>query len=505
MKKTIFFFAILSVVLLVRFFIDNDGAQAVTARIEFTRQGMDLVLEQTREIEKIAVMNEHDQVLALITLGPGNRQKIPLFFPWEPNRNYHLAMIPTQGDGSVISARSPPARLEKVSFIPQAPNFSELANKIRILSVELPVDATGRIDPKARKGSLSYVLPSRWHEMTGTGLDTLRLDDEPFCYAGITLGNEGGEHVVVHIIGKVIDPASGALAPTFTPPPHKNFGLGYSYGVLAIAPQNTGKIVLPIYLDENSLVAGLYELRTEVSVLGANQAVATAETPMSLTTRNDQPLMITLLAMLLSILGAIWLLWRQEAVLARFSTKELVIISLFGTVTFVTVNLPQTVLWDIAHIVLGPFSFLVTGFFSQTLLFVLLMSLVAILPRPGAVTLMILVRMILNGFILGHFTPVLVLSYAALAACLEGALYGVGVTRRPWSGAKRKLLFLAVLCGLVDVLTTYVNFMAYMTLYRLFYADWYIYAVMAAGFAYTAVGAFVGMRLGMDLRRTAID
>ena len=505
MKKLALILAIFSVAVLVRGFFGVDGAQTMAARIEFTRQGMDLLLDQPREIEKIAVKNEQGQMLALITLGPGNRQKIPLFFQWEPNRNYQLEMIPIQGDGAVVTARSPSAKPEKVAFIPQVPDFSEIAKKIRILSVELPVDATGRIDPKARKGSLSYVLPSRWHEMTGTSPDTFRLDDEPFSYASVTVGNEGEDPVAVHITGKVIDPTSGIMAPTFTSPPHKNFGLGYSYGVLALAPRDTGKILLPIYLNENSLLPGTYELKTEVSVLGAKQVVAEADTPMILTTRNDQPLMITLFAVLMSTVGFFWLLWRQEAALARFSTKELVIISLFGTVTFVTVNLPQTILWDIAHIGFGPFSFLVTGFFSQTLLFVLLMSLVAILPRPGAVTLMILVRMILNGFILGHFTPVLVLSYAALAVCLEGALYGAGATRSPWSGAKRRLLFLAVLCGLVDVLTTYVNFMAYMTLYRLFYADWYIYAVMAAGFAYTASGAFAGMRLGMDLRRTAID
>ena len=598
--------------------------QIVSGHVEFTRQGADIVFDLPQEVEKVTVKNEAGQLLSVVTIGPGIRQKLPLFIKWESDKKYLFDLTLTGGRSAVLTAQSPVAGPEKVSFILQAPyglnhsgsvgvvpadssftanilltnhteqpvnvvldieipsgvevlnvppgmrteqvggiwhilgqrriatkneywneqvqlkaaqagtkpllqatvkldngreqwhltgqatilvaSVADISSRIRIQTVDLPVDFTGRFDQKASSGSLVYAPPSRLSQLAGGDSDDRRLDDEPFAYTSIMVSNDGDEHVLTLVSGKIIDPASGALASAFTSPPHKNAGLGYSYGVAAIPPHSSSQVVLPVYLNENSVVAGSYLLRTEASVFGANQVIASSETPVHLITRNDRPVIITLLMALIAVLSTGWLLWRQESALARFTTKELVTISLFGTVTFVTVNLPQTVLWDIAHVILGPFSFLVTDFFSQTMLFALITALIIVLPRPGAITLMIIVRFILNGFIFGHFTPLQLLSYAALAVCLEGALYLSGATRKQAScDTLGRAIVVALACGLVDVVTTYMNFMAYMTLYRLFYADWYINAVIMAGFVYTASGALIGCRLGNNLRRTSMD
>lgn len=600
-------------------FVFLRGEQVITGQVEFTGQGADILLDLPQEVAKVTVKNEAGRLLCVIAVGPGARQKIPVFIKWESNQQYTFELTLQNGRSMVLAGQSPAGEAEKVSFVLQAPyglskavgigvvpagsafttnilltnhtnqpvnvvldlaippgvevlsvpqgmraeqhgdvwhiigqrcvaarnehwneqillkadqagrqpvlhavanaddgreqwqmtrdaavqvaTAADIANNIRVQAVELPVDITGRSDPKARAGSLVYTPPGRLLGLMGGKGEHGRLDDEPFTYAGIQLCNDGHEHVLALVTVKIIDPASGTLAPAFVSPAHKNAGLGYSYGIADMAPHAGSQVVLPVYLNENSAFGGRYLLRTEVSVFGTNQVISSTDKEIQLITRNDRPVIITLLMAMTAMLGIGWLLWRQEAALARFSSKELVIISMFGTVTFVTVNLPETVIWDMARVVLGPFSFLVTGFFNQTVLYTLLVALVVVLPRPGAVTLMIIVRFILNGFIFGHFTPVQVLTCAVLALCLEAGLYAAGVTRK----AVARTALLAVACGLVDVVTTYMNFMAYMTLYRLFYANWYINAVVIASCAYTVGGAVIGCRLGSTLRKTALD
>ncbi|MEN6564906.1 MAG: hypothetical protein ABFC57_01240 [Veillonellales bacterium] len=386
----------------------------------------------------------------------------------------------------------------------QVASIEAIGSKIKILSVKLPVDSSGVVDPKYRTGNLVYVPPGKLALLTGPQ-SGVRLDDDPFSYTNIQIGNDGDEQILVMVTGKMLDASTGALAPTFLSPPHKNAGLGYSYGLAAIPPHSSSNIVLPLYLNENNVLPGNYILQTEASLFGIERNITAERTAVNLITRNDRPLLVTCIMALTALTGIGWLLWRREKALAAYSTKELVLISLFGTVTFVVVNLPQTLLWDIAHVVFGPFSFLFTGFFSQTVFYALVVALAVVLPRAGVVTLMLIVRFILNGFIFGHFTPVLLLSYAMLAICLEGALYAAGVTREAAVNGKGRITLVACACGGVDVVTAYMNFMAYLTLYRLYYAEWYIYAVMFAGFIYTVVGAFAGCRLGNTLKSTAMD
>lgn len=602
------------------------GSEGVAGKIDFTRQGVDVLLDVPREVEKVTVKTGDGRVVTVVALGPGVRQKIPIFMKWETGQKYVFELGLPGGRSAVLSAQTPAEEPEKVSFLLQAPygmnsegsvgvvpaasaftanilltnntdlpvqatldltipdgvevvslpqgmkleqrsgvwhltgvkrltaknehwneqiqlrafkagnkpvfeavvnlengreqwqlaaqstvqvaSVATISGNIRIGEIQMPVDFTGRFDAKSSSGSLVYAPPSRLYSMLGgTTSESKRLDDEPFAFASIEVQNDGDEHVLTLISGKVIDPASGRLADTFISPPHKNAGLGYSYGVAAIAPHSASQVILPIYINENIAVAGSYQFRAEASVFGVNQVIAGTNKNLQLVTRNEKPVIITMFMFLVALFGVGWLLFKREAALKKFTTKELVIVALFGTVTFVTVNLPQTVVWDIAHVVFGPFSFLFTGFFSQTVLYALMVALVVVLPRPGAVALMIIIRFILNGFIFGHFSPVLLLSYAVLVVCLEGALYVVGVTRNTTRNIETagKAVIVGLACGVVDIVTSYMNFMAYMTLYRLFYADWYIYAAIVAGFVYTVGGAVIGCRLGISLKRTAMD
>ena len=66
----------------------------------------------------------------------------------------------------------------------------------------------------------------------------------------------------------------------------------------------------------------------------------------------------------------------------RFKTRNLVLISLFGTVSFAAINLPMTILWELSHAIFRPFSFFYRAL-SEVLLYMLIASLVVLIPKPG--------------------------------------------------------------------------------------------------------------------------
>ena len=95
---------------------------------------------------------------------------------------------------------------------------------------------------------------------------------------------------------------------------------------------------------------------------------------------------------------------------------------------------------------------------------------------------------------------------------LEAVLAAAGITSRRLESSSRgafslrQIVLLALTCALADTTATYVSLQGMSVLYRLYYADWYIYTVMAVnGFCYTAIGAACGAFLGKRLADVGSD
>lgn len=187
-------------------------------------------------------------------------------------------------------------------------------------------------------------------------------------------------------------------------------------------------------------------------------------------------------------------------------------IALFGTCAFAVVSVPSTLLNDFFHILLGPFGFLITGMFSGVVLYMLTGALITLMPVQGVPSLMAAIRYLLGLLAFGHMSPVMFLVYGVNAFLLELALALTGITSRRIAPAERspfslrKMLVLALACAVADTAATYVGLQGTAVLYRMYYADWYIYLVMAVnGFFYTAVGAGCGVFLGRRLADVGSD
>lgn len=384
-----------------------------------------------------------------------------------------------------------------------------------LLSLEkllLPVNESGQKDGRYRADSLimreskSEFLRSIFR---GTGaVDTLAEESHPLTYLGALVKNTGEEPLTLLIKTELINTRTGKKVPEFHLPEVE--GNKQPKGSIQLTANLKGRekkmIAVPLYLNESSsLKAGEYLLKTKIFLMGSDMVLAEEDKTVHLITKDNKPAAITFAAFSLSLLAFIIFLKKQKRILNSFKTKELILIALFGTASFLSVNIPGTILSDLAHVFLGPFSFLLTGLFNGVILYTLLISLVLLIPRPGVIFLINLVRFLLNGIALGHFTPLTLLYYLTTALILELFLYAGGITR----GAKLNSLTvcsMAVVSGLADAFAAYINFQGIIFLYRLYYADWYINLYLLIGsFLYTVIGVVLGVVLGKKLQKISMD
>lgn len=396
----------------------------------------------------------------------------------------------------------------------------QLANWVKLEELILPVDEDGKNNNKYQENTLILRESSTEFYRSvfrGTGaVDSIEQEKSPLTYLGVVLRNQTAHPVTVLLSTQLLDKKDKKPLAAFHLPDDE--GLVQKKGEITLLAELKGgerKIIpLPIYLEEGKVKGGEYQLHTSVKMMGSNMLLAEGKKDINLLTRNFAPLIVTVVALLLCFSAIAFFACKQKKILAGFQTKELILIALFGTASFLSVNIPGTILNDLAHVFLGPFSFLITGIFNGIVLYMLLISLLILLPRPGVIWLVSLVRVMLNGIALGHFTPLSFLFYLSAAIFLEIALYWVGLTRPSplqrnlladhWT--KKDIYLLALACGLADMLASYVNFQGIIFLYRLYYASWYIgFYLIVNGIFYSMIGVWLGVILGRKLQKVSTD
>ena len=171
---------------------------------------------------------------------------------------------------------------------------------------------------------------------------------------------------------------------------------------------------------------------------------------------------------------------------------------------------PSTLFLNLIRAVLGPFSVLLTGLINETLYYALLTALLIyisgdpenaevtnrkLVKGSGVILLVSAVRLLLGGVTFGLFTPMAIVYTGTSVLLLETGFLCV---------RRRSLLTWAVVLGVCDALSVYVDFQLSILFYRLFYADWYIILrILIEGFVYTFIGVLLGGRLGRGLWRVA--
>lgn len=390
---------------------------------------------------------------------------------------------------------------------------SEIAEHLSIESIEMPADATGTVDPKQREDTIYYPRPLfGWLRTAQTNAF------EPTTYQAVRLHNEGEETIHVVVSSTNTDTKSGETISFLAPPETTNGGMNRSVAFASLPGGTVTEIPLPIYfhpvyLSQGKIeqaVPGEYERTVTVKVWGSDATILREQRPLHLIVPNQQALLVSLFAIISSGIGFLIVLRFHERLFAGFTTKHLIVIALFSTTVFVAVMVPSTLFLNLIRAILGPVSVLLTGLINETLYYALLTALLIYItgdPKnadttkhvrakgSGIILLASAVRLLLGGVTFGLFTPMAIVYTGTSVLLLETGFLLV---------RSRNLLAWAVVLGICDALSVYVDFQLSILFYRLFYADWYIVLrILIEGFVYTFIGVLLGARLGRGLWRVA--
>ena len=396
----------------------------------------------------------------------------------------------------------------------QVATVPEIAEHLSIESIEMPTDATGTADPRHREDTIYHPRPLfSWLRTSQTN------PFEPITYQTVRLRNHSKETIHVVVSSTSRDTRSGEAVPFLAPPESANGGTNQSVAFASLQGSEVTEIPLPIYFHPIYLKQGKPEQATPgeytrdiaVKVWGSDATILRDERPLHLIVPNQQALLVSLLAIICSSIGLAVVLKLHKRLFAGFTTKQLIVIALFGTTVFVAVMVPTTLLLNLIRALLGPVSVLLTGLINETLYYALLTALLVYIngdpestqhtdPKPhskgsGVILLVSAVRLLLGGVTFGLFTPMAIVYTGTSVLLLETGFLFV---------RRRSLFTWAVVLGICDALAVYVDFQLSMLFYRLFYADWYIILrILIEGFAYTFIGVLLGARLGRGLWRVA--
>ena len=356
--------------------------------------------------------------------------------------------------------------------------------------------------------------------LRGKGATNLEIEAiHPVTHMGLDFLNPAGQQKLVMVEAELLDKNNRRrIAGLYTPGSNSEHdgagamaaGQERLTAFVALTGEARQRLVLPVYADETQLAEGDYLLRVTVDDGGLHSW--SQELPLVVIKKNMRAMIA--LAIGVAMLLAFLVLIRRKLpqVLAEMKTRRLITIALFGTCAFAVVNVPSTLLNDFLHIFLGPFSFLISGMFSGIMLYMLTGALVTLIPLHGVASLMAAIRLLLGMLAFGHMSPLVFLSYGVNAFLLELALAGTGFTAAslPTNPVARfswqRMAMLALACAAADTVATYITMQGMAVLYRLYFADWYIWMVMAVnGFLYTIIGAACGAVLGSRLSGVGSD
>ncbi|SDE11721.1 hypothetical protein [Sporomusa acidovorans] len=396
------------------------------------------------------------------------------------------------------------------------------AAALTIAGIVLPLDKDGKTDE--RMGRNTLVLRDRQWDyyknlLAGKGASNQEIEAiHPVTHLGVDIANSAGVQKLVVVTVRLLDavshqPVNGLFTPGATNEDVNGGALDSQKNYLEVFTAINGderqRLQIPVYADERDLTGGDYLLQAELH--DGVTSTLVYEAPLTVVKKDNRAMAVVSIAVLAVLAGLFVAVRRLRQVLTLLKTRWLVTIALFGAAAFAIVTVPSTLANDFFHIVMGPFSVLITGLFSGVFLYMMVVALIILIPRPGVVALMTIVRMLLGMLAFGQVSPISLLSYSLQALLLEIMIYGSGMyswlqKREQDSLPVGKMLLLAVSCGAADMISTYVGLQAMAFLYRLYYAAWYIGMVLVInGFIYTAVGAVCGMFLGNRLARVGGD
>lgn len=380
-----------------------------------------------------------------------------------------------------------------------------LGDTIRLVKASMPVGIQG-IALRQYAADTLYIQPGVFKKLGRFfGVEPKYIDYyHPFTYQGLVLENAGTGSIALLVSSGIYYKDRDIMPESFRPPDSMTGGTKDTAVTVTatLLPGEKTRVVLPVYITSDPL-PGEYRRVVKLIMMGTVSPVAEYEFPLHVRSMNLTAWTFTLIAVFLSLTATLVFVLRFKKIVAGMKVRWLVIISLYGAMTFVVSNVPVRIFGSFVSAVTGPFSVFFTGFFSALLYWTLLVSLVRLLPRPGTVTFATLVRYMLNGIMFGGFQLADILFTGTGIVAKEAAFYVSGLTRKGegFSWSRRSVFCLAACLSLADAFITLTGLYLHMVLFRLYFADWYIYLnIVINSLIYTSAATFTGWRFSDRLK-----
>ncbi len=372
---------------------------------------------------------------------------------------------------------------------------------VRVTRWLLPTDATGRTERSRAEDRI--VLPNRFWARVARWLGApseVPNYYEPFTFQTLWIENRSSQPLGLLLRAEVVD-HRGQPVPYFASAQLDSTGgtrqiIAYGY----VAAGATERFVLPIYVRPGT-PEGNFQRRVEIRLLGSDRVVRVLQSPLGVV-RSHAVYSLWLVGT--ATLSVAWLAGTvlfYRRMVRSFGVRLLVLLSLLGSLQF-AVQLAGRLVLMLFYAVLGPFNCLVGGLLTEVTTYLLVTSILYLVPRVGAMTLAGLVTYLAGGIMFGSFGILDFLFIGSSIAFRELLLAGFGVTRFRPTDKPPRLLPMMLSLGLADAATSFTSLVLQAVFYRLFFANWYIFLqVVVTGFLYTALGVWLGRSLGVSLRR----
>ncbi|MFO0981165.1 MAG: hypothetical protein U1E76_05335 [Planctomycetota bacterium] len=376
---------------------------------------------------------------------------------------------------------------------------ASLAQLVSIAAAEMPADISGARDLRLRSNTLQ--VPGRWSRLLEHLLH-LRSEAgnryEPVTWQRVTLrAIASAPPLALEVHARVLD-ERGAQVPALAPPDLHRAGVASTRVWTMLSAGEERVVTLPVYAALNEVAPGHYTRVIALHIPGEHQPFREQRYPLDVIAPQEAPFLVTIATLLAAMLAATLAFLGRNAIFASFSSRDLVLAALVGATDFAIVTLPEIAFFNIVHALLGPLSVVLTGLLTGAVHYTLLACLLVLTPKRGMIALVLVVRLLLAGIVMGQISLVALLYASTNILLLEGALR---VAPPRWLRDRRYLLAALLVAGAQGA-AVLINFQVSKTLYRFYFADWFVVlSVIVDGALYTWLGCCAGRRIGHGLLR----
>ncbi len=396
-------------------------------------------------------------------------------------------------------------RVGDVSFtlVPRPIDADTLRAALHLNDPVFPAGSDGVAD--LGRPTLRVALPSTSLErvLRSAGLGGRRRDPwAPWAFLGVPVRNTGDADLDVVVSVEIL--RDGAPDAAFRPRLRAADGdTGVTRSLLRVPPGTSATAALPVFVDVSDVSPGMVTAHLELRTIGGDAPIAARDVPIAVTQGDPAATTGFVVACVACVAGFALVAARLRAWIAASATLDLMTIALFGTAGFVAGAAADLLALSVGAL-LGPFSTLVTGLFTDVARVTLQATLLTLLPRPGILALSVLTAALLRAATLGAVAPADVLYVGVSVASAEGFAWIAGLTRDPsWRDASfgsRSRRLAVAFCG-ASACTTLAGIYLHVVLFRLFFADWYVALQVGVGaIVYTAVACRIAARVAPSLR-----